>query len=152
MFTKLNDDSGSPSFEELPRKNSRCDKNVEETINQNCSNTNEFSENVCNNCLEEWMSINEGSVMSTIVSEQIARQDSLIARWDMFTHLDDENSVFTESNIEDHMSSSASFEFPDAIVLDVHQTALQTNNNKVVEENGEESNGATLDKKVRLIV
>ena len=50
------------------------------------------------------------------------------------------------------MSNGVSLDLPEAIAVDVHQTALQTNiigdNNKVVDENGEELNKAIIDKEV----
>ena len=84
MFTKFNKYSGSPSNEEIPLKNFRCFKNVEESIKQNCSNKNK----VCKNASIQLLggvdvSMNDGSILSTVVSERIASQDSLIARWNM---------------------------------------------------------------------
>ena len=50
------------------------------------------------------------------------------------------------------MSNSVILDLPEAIAVDVQQTALQTNitgdNNKVVDENGEELNEEILDKEV----
>ena len=128
IVTKFRQNSGSQSFEEVPLTNSRCDQNFEESIKQKCSNENKVCENASIQLLGEVdFSINEGSILSTVVTEQIASQDSLIALWNMSTHLDDVNSVFAKSNIKDHMSNSVSLDLPEAIAVDMHPTALQSN-------------------------